>query len=842
MDHSSSSHKSTIQLLAKAWTPQLLQLENNRNSKGYERDCLVAVQRTVPLFLNDAGAASVPFVCRYRNDQVHPLSTLQVHALQSMVTKHERLRPLRTKLLGHINEPILRNRILTSTSRTELTEWYAPFQPPAKGSILERLQTQHPELVDSIDKVWKQDDSGLNPDKTVAGWTKLGPRVAVVQILGSKIASEPNVAQWVNDELKKHCRISTKVVAKKDSSSKNPPDYKKYSETYGDFSRRIVELSHHQVLAIRRGVNEQALKMAFDIDSGKMESHLLWKFRTEHKSPSTTHNEEKDLPSSSTTVPAVLLHNPLLKEAVHDAWTRLLRRRGTKKLWADHCKEAQNRACRVFQENLQRALLAPPHAGPLLALDPGFQAGIKCAILDADGSVKKLDTVRFLGSLRPTALDRLRCLLQEAQALAKSTQTVTIALGNGHGSSECRTLIQDASASEGIPVDLCLVSEAGASVWSVTEQANEEFPDHPPAAIAAISIGRRLQNPLFELVKVPPRSLGLGMYQHDLSETVLDDQLDRTSVDAVAMVGVDVNRGSVSILRHVPGLSGRLSEAIVASRPLKKRSELLAIPGLGPKTYEQCAGFVRVSNGPEALDDTLVHPESYELARWLLRELSWKLDRPVPNLPPRAEWRIAWKDPVAQAAKRFGVSEDRVLAVMENLVDSLSREDPRWKLVEKDSSSPSAGRIESCKPLLPELSDPKRLAEAIAERGGPIRGIVGTVRNVADFGAFVDIGNESDGLLHTTKLGPTLTLRNLMIGQSIGVDVLSVALDTNRISLGLHGCHLEATAPRSHLGQGSGKRGSGGTKRSASKRPAAKKRSNDSSGNPNRHKRRRTGR
>jgi uncharacterized protein len=864
----------TVKLLAEAWTPRLLKLE--RDNTTNQRDaCEAAVQRTLPLFLqvkdNDAyydatTAASVPFVCRYRTDIIHPLTTEQVHLLLSMVGQHESLRNLRNKLLSHFppqrndNEDIavtaIRAKILTSTSKTELDDMYAPFKPAPKGSILERIQSKHPELVDSIETLWNDKSCNkANVAAVVHNWSKLGPREAVVQVLGSKIATEPEITWWVMEELRKYCRVKTTVVATKTTAAKakkGKPENNtratkksvgtssKYSEAYGDFSAHAMSLKDHQVLAIRRGVQEKALKMAFDIDSEKMERHLLWRLRNSNNRNSHTESNSTDFSAGSLMVlpTALLRHHPdsLLKEAIHDAWSRLLRRRGTTRLWAEKCKDAQDRACQVFEDNLQRALLAPPYGipvpRPVLALDPGFAAGIKCALLDSEGSVLKLDTVKFLGSekTKKAAIAKLEGMLREMQSklppssLGKSDdrggnmEQVTIALGNGHGSADSRELILEASTNCGIPLDIQLVSEAGASVWSVTKNAYAEFPDQPPAAVAAISIGRRLQNPLFELVKVPPKSLGLGMYQHDLSEKELDEKLHLKSVDAVAAVGVDVNSGSLEILEKVPGLTASLSKKIIGARPLKKRSDLLKISGLGPKAYENCAGFVRISKGPEPLDDTLVHPESYDLARWLLKEFSWELDNPSNDATiiqhKLDEWRTNGKDSVAKSASKHNVSQERVLAVLDNLVDSMSNEDPRLKLLQSDSSyssksttssslgnaSLSTGLVASCKPLPAELSDMNRLSDLIAEQGGPIRGIIGTIRNVADFGAFVDIGNENNGLLHVSKLGPNLQLQSLLIGQHIGVDILSVSPANARISVGLHGCNLQASAPRNNSG------------------------------------------
>jgi uncharacterized protein len=846
----------------------MLELKRD-NTRNQNDACEAAVQRTLPLFLqvkdNDTyydatTAASVPFVCRYRTDVIHPLTTEQVHLLLSMVGQHESLRNLRNKLLPHFGDEkkdkattAIRAKILTSTSKTELEDLYAPFKPAPKGSILERIQSKHPELFDSIEKLWEDKSCNkANIDAVVHNWSKLGPRDAVVQVLGSKIATEPEITWWMMDELRKYCRVKTTVVAakKKTTAAANAKKGKlenksvgtsnsKYSEAYGDFSAHATSLKDHQVLAIRRGVQEKALKMAFDIDSDKMERHLLWRLRNSNNNYNshTKSNSTDSSAGSSMVLPTALLrHRPdsLLKEAIHDAWSRLLRRRGTTRLWAEKCKDAQDRACQVFEDNLQRALLAPPYGipvpRPVLALDPGFAAGIKCALLDSEGSVLKLDTVKFLGSekTKKAAVAKLERMLHEMQSklppsssLGKESggkggtkEEVTIALGNGHGSADSRELILAASTNCGIPLDIQLVSEAGASVWSVTKNAYAEFPDQPPAAVAAISIGRRLQNPLFELVKVPPKSLGLGMYQHDLSEKELDEKLHLKSVDAVAVVGVDVNSGSLEILEKVPGLSASLSRKIIGARPLKKRSDLLKISGLGPKAYENCAGFVRVSKGPEPLDDTLVHPESYDLARWLLKEFSWELnnssnhdDTTIQHM--RDEGNTYGKDSVAKAATKHNVSQERVLAVLDNLVDSMSNEDPRLKLLQNDSSyassesttsSSSTGLVASCKPLPAELSDMKRLSDLISEQGGPIRGIVGTIRNVADFGAFVDIGNENNGLLHVSKLGPNLQLQSLLIGQQIGVDILSVSPASARISVGLHGCNLQASAPRNNSG------------------------------------------
>jgi uncharacterized protein len=308
------------------------------------------------------------------------------------------------------------------------------------------------------------------------------------------------------------------------------------------------------------------------------------------------------------------------------------------------------------------------------------------------------------------------------------------------------------------------------------------------------------------------------MYQKDLPEKEMDEKLHFVSVDAVATVGVDANSCSVEILQKVPGLT-KLAAKIVKARPLKQRNDLLKVAGLGPKTFENCAAFCRVV-GPEPLDATLVHPESYDLARWLLKELSWKLSQTPKNLPSRSQWKSHWASEIKKGTEKFQVSSERVLAVIDNLVDSMTNVDPRLKETTAKIVS-NAGSTAGCVLLSPELADAEQLKAA-----SPLRGIVGTVRNIADFGCFVDFGAHNDGLLHTSKLGP-LRLQNLLIGQQIGVDILSV--NGNQVSLGLAGLGLQPDPPREAPRRSTSSNNSrkkpepkGGAKRSISTQPRAR--------------------
>ena len=819
-------------LLAKAWTHRILypdeELSNSKNLKAnydVNNEVTRPIKKTIPMLKEPE---SVPFVCRYRTDVIQPLTTKQVHLLHNLVHKHASLHSMRTKLMEHLSlqdDDDVKHQILTSVSKIELEDLYAPFKPPSKGSILERIQSENPELLEVVDNIWISeggDQKWKTPSlKTLLSNPKKYPRDSIIYLFGTKIAAEPKITSLVWDEVNKYGRLKTSLVSSS-SSSTSSSSTSKHSDTYrnyDDFSMPIRYLKDHHVLAIRRGVDQKAVKMTYDIDGVKMERFILHHLIDRSRGSINRSIAPDDLRK----------RRDILIEAVNDAWKRLLRRRVTTRLWSEKCKMAQERSCQVFQDNLRRALLAPPRhpPRPVLSLDPGFKAGIKCAVLEDDGKVYSLDTVKFLGNQRNDGIQKLVQLL-ETTSMVKGNKDakVLVALGNGHGTQDCRKLVQEASAECNIPIEVELVNEAGASVWSVTESALQEFPNEHPAAIASVSIGRRLQNPLFELVKVPPKSLGLGMYQHDLPEKDLDERLHSTSVDAVATVGVDLNSSSLQILQKVPGLK-KLAEKVAKARPFKRRQDLLKTSGLGPKTYENCAGFLRIASGPEPLDNTLVHPESYDIAKSLLKELSWNLEEPQNAVKqiesvPRHEWVSKWEDEVNKTSKKLGASKERTVAVLENLIDSMLKKDPRLEDGERattlESDIGGAGSLESCSLLSPELAENMdRLKSAC-----PVRNIIGSVRNIADFGAFIDFGGENDGLLHVSQLGP-LKLSNLLIGQQIGIDILQA--ENRRISIGISGLNLQPRPNLKGTKQNHGPRRNGttasGSKRSMSTKKAS---------------------
>ncbi|KAL3926533.1 MAG: hypothetical protein SGBAC_013439, partial [Bacillariaceae sp.] len=368
------------------------------------------------------------------------------------MSKHNSLALLRQKLLDALGfsskgkvsrskkDQALAKRIMTSVSKSDLEELYAPYKPPHKGSVLQQIQEEHPKLVEGLEELWlseNHDNPSVSQDLAkINKLCKEYPKEAIISWLGSKIASEPMMGEIVWDQLQRYGRLVTKptfpsTLKKSGKFSSKAKDNAKVYETYHDFSVPLrSSIKDFQVLAIRRGVTQKALRMSYEIDGDKMESSLRYHLRQGAAG--------KDSGSDYALIPAWLKRKDnLLTDAVHDAWSRLLRRRGTQKWWNERCKEAQERACWVFANNLERALLAPPlqPTRPLLALDPGYQAGIKCAVLDASGKVERLATVQFLGKHKDRAVSQLQDLLQTTRAIdpSGSSAKVLVALGNGHG-------------------------------------------------------------------------------------------------------------------------------------------------------------------------------------------------------------------------------------------------------------------------------------------------------------------------------------------------------------------------------------------------------------------------
>lgn len=834
-----------LTLLATEWSRSLLSQTDSRDAAKVAKVSFeAAVHRTIPFLSGGAESAStVPFLCRYRTEVVDPLTTDQVHLLRECVDRHETLRSLRARALKALDEHYgqgvelgkldeeatfdeyreVRRRMLVCTSRSELEELYSPYKPPAKGSLAERIASAHPEIVDLVERFWIGEldyrSDGMKNILRKSQQTKnknssdMSPRECAVNLLATKVASNPLVYDTALGIARRECTISTKgnkgnKTADKKGSAKRTSqgsgsrkaaresNRSKY-EQYFDFSSRALNLKDHQVLAIRRGVTAKELKMSTSLPDTDFVKRRIRGVLLDSVLPRSV-NEQHHQSGAI---------RGILSDVIDDAWSRLLRRRCTTAVWREKVSDAERRGIAVFSENVRNALMAPPQPKltHILAMDPGHRAGTKVALLNPRGEPlndpRALSTVHFLDGKKEEAVSHLVELLKrikqdrdkccDSSFSSSSNEPIVVALGNGHGSDDSRALIEKASSQCSIPIEVIVVDEAGASVWSVTKSAEEEFPGKAPASIGAVSIGRRVQDPMNELVKVPPKSLGLGMYQHDLPEKDLEESLSHASIDAVAFVGVDGNSCSLELLRKVPGLSKRnLAEAVVEKRPLRSREDLKKVRGLGCKTFENCAAFVRMraEDAREVLDTTRVHPESYPIARWLMKTLKCDLRSFPENLPTEDGTEKKGSGLVRKAAELFSVSPSRVESVVDQLHDAVKGVDPRLL---RESSSESNGvegnAFDKCSRLPADLA----VSLIALKQATPVRNVCGLVRNVTDFGAFVDFGGETNGLLHVSQIGPA-GLKNLHVGKRIGVDVISVCSDTRRVSLSLAGLGFEA--------------------------------------------------
>lgn len=456
--------------LSRAWVRDFIP-SSGVASSSIETNVHTAIKRTLPLLSDDP--TSVPFLCRYRSDVVDPLSTKQVHQLSEYIQKYGSLSSLRNKVLDQLKENGCDDisaitRAETTISKTELEDMY--IKPPSKGSLEDRINSEHPHLAAIVDELWRQRQSHDVEDKDLIKRVK--PVDKAVILLANRIASDVSVMDTVMDYSTRRCAISVKQASGNSNKSVGKKSTPSSSfETYYDYKNRIANLRDHQVLAIRRGVDQKALKLNFEIDDGPIDKIINQAVFTKK------HNRQ------------------LYRDAQKDAWSRLLRRRCTSRLWKEASKKAEARSIEVFCDNLWKALLAPPAElngrQAVLALDPGFQAGIKCAILTTSGDVISFDTVKFLGNAKDGGKKKIISLLKKVQLKSDSSRDVLVIVGNGHGTREAKSLLQEAAADAKIAVNIQLVTEAGASVWSVTDLASEEFPGEAPAAIACASIGRR---------------------------------------------------------------------------------------------------------------------------------------------------------------------------------------------------------------------------------------------------------------------------------------------------------------------------------------------------------------
>ncbi|OUQ88466.1 RNA-binding transcriptional accessory protein [Brevibacillus brevis] len=692
------------------------------------------VERTVALL--DEGN-TVPFIARYRKEMTGQLDETQIRAIEERVRYLRNLSVRKEEVVRLIDEQgkltdELRAAIERATKLQEVDDLYRPYRQKrrtratmAKEKGLEPLAN----YLMSLPKTGNPEEEAkpyINPEKGVE--TTEQALQGAMDIVAELLSDDPEIRQWVRQRSVQKGLLLTEQKAEE-------ADEKNVYQMYYAYSEPLKKVVPHRVLAINRGENEGILKVSIEAPVAEI---LAW--------------------MQKRTIPRDTVARDLLTVTVEDAYKRLIAPSIEREVRAELTEAAEERAIHIFAENLRNLLLQPPVKGKVvLGVDPAFRTGCKLAVVDETGKLLEVAVVYPT----PPANKVAEATVKVKQMIETYGVTV-VAIGNGTASRETEQFIATLLKELKREVMYIIVNEAGASVYSASALAKEEFPDLDVAERSAASIARRLQDPLAELVKIDPKSVGVGQYQHDVSQSRLADSLQFVVESAVNHVGVDVNTASPSLLQYVSGISRQVAGNIVKKREeigmFTERSQLKAVPRLGAKTYEQCIGFLRVMDGANPLDKTPIHPESYEATHQLLSMLGISAQEIGSE---NCKERVQSLD-VKETAAKLGIGEP----TLQDIVDSLLRpgRDPRDELP---------------KPLL--RSDVLQLSDLSVGMK-----LQGTVRNVVDFGAFVDIGLKNDGLVHISRLKKGFVKHPLEV-VTVGdiVDVWVVEIDEKRQRVGM---------------------------------------------------------
>ena len=700
---------------------------------------------------------TIPFIARYRKEVTGKLDDTQLRTLGERLTYLRNLQERKDKVLESIEEQgkltkELRARIEAAQTQVEVEDLYLPYRPKrrtragiAKERGLEGLATF---LLDQKTKepVEKEAVRYISSEKEVPDVeTALqGAR----DIIAEQIAENADYKAWIREKTWDQGTIVTaekKARAAKDDApaSKEAPGTaarRDVYEMYFEYEEKLSRMPGHRILAINRGEKEKILTVGITAPSDKIEIYLL----------------NRVTAKTGTDNPHTL---PQIKEAVHDSYTRLIAPAVERELRTRLTEAAEDGAITVFASNLEQLLMQQPIAGKVvLGWDPAFRTGCKLAVVDPTGKV--LDTK----VIYPTApQNRVREAKADLEKLVNRYKVSVISVGNGTASRESEQVITDYIKEHPEQrLRYVIVNEAGASVYSASKLAAEEFPQFDVGQRSAASIARRLQDPLAELVKIDPKAIGVGQYQHDMNQKKLDGALAGVVERCVNSVGVDLNTASAPLLSHISGITAALAKNIVAYREengrFRSRKALLKVPKLGPKAFEQCAGFLRITDGEEFMDSTAVHPESYPAVEQLLKIYGLQKDP-----ASMKALRSAVRNPAA-AAEKLGIG----LITLTDILAELEKpaRDPR-----QDMPAPVLrSDVLSMEDLTPGMK------------------LKGTVRNIVDFGAFVDIGVHQDGLVHISKMSKRFIkhpLEAVHVGDVVEVTVLSVDSKKKRISLSM---------------------------------------------------------
>ena len=684
---------------------------------------------------------TIPFIARYRKEATGSLNDEQLRTLDERLTYLRGLEERKEKVIATIEEQgmltaELKQSILAAETLVAVEDLYRPYKPKRKtratiaqskgltglANIISLQMTNKPITEEALAYV-SEEKEVHSPEEAIAG---------AMDIIAESISD--------NAEYRTEIRNRTMDKGVLITTAKDPEAESVY-EMYYDFSTPVRKMTGYRTLAINRGEKEKFLSVKIDAPVDEIIGYLIREVVV------------RDNPNT----------NDILKDAIVDSYERLIAPSIERDIRSSLTEAAEDGAIKVFGSNLKQLLMQPPINGHVvLGWDPAFRTGCKLAVVDATGKV--LTTKVIYPTAPQNKVEESKKILKD---LIKKYNISLISVGNGTASRESEAIIADLIHELDTKVQYVIVNEAGASVYSASKLATEEFPSFDVGQRSAASIARRLQDPLAELVKIDPKAIGVGQYQHDMNQKKLTEALDAVVEDSVNQVGVDLNTASAPLMEHISGITKTLAKNIIEYREANgrftNRKELLKVAKLGPKAFEQCAGFMRISGGTNPLDATSVHPESYEIAETLIRHLGYSMDDLASG---QLKGITKAAGDIKSLAKELGVGTVTVTDLVKEL--------------EKPARDP---RSEMPQPILRgDILEMKDLKEGMILKG--------TVRNVIDFGAFVDIGVHQDGLVHISQMSDKFIKHPLdvvSVGDIVTVKVMSVDLAKKRIQLTMKG-------------------------------------------------------
>lgn len=717
------------------------------------------------------GGATVPFIARYRKEVTGNLDEEQIRAIYQEWDYGQKLAARKEDVMRLIEEKgkltdEIKMGIINATKLSEIEDIYRPFKEKkktratdAKKKGLEPLaeyllsfplegnvEEEASKYVTNLEGKTPEEIEAMKKEGVIVKNTAEAIKGAK-DIIAEMVSDEPKFRAWIRENFENEAKMKSEV-------KEDAVDEKKVYEMYYDYEEPLKTIKLHRILALNRAEDEKVVKVSIVEDYAKVLDHITG-----------------EIVKAQDSITA-----PYVKEAVQDGYDRLIKPAIVREIRGELKDKAEDQAINIFGENLKNYLLQPPMKGKVvLGVDPAFRTGCKLAVVDATGKLLEKSVMyphqKQKGEVVPPA--RYQAAVDTFCDLINRHNVEVVAMGNGTASRETEAFVAKTLKSIDRDVKYIIVNEAGASVYSASDLAREEFPDFSVEERSAISIARRLQDPLSELVKIDPKSIGVGQYQHDVSQSKLADSLDFVVETAVNQVGVNINTASYSLLKYVAGLNAGTAKKIVAHREENGRFENrndIKVKGVGPKALEQAMGFLRIVDGNEPLDMTAIHPESYEIARAILTKLGF-------------------------TSKDLGSTE------LVEKIKGLTEEEKKAMIEELNVGEYTFQDILDA--FVSPLRDPRDMIEAPVLRGDILElkdlsagmELQGTVRNVTDFGAFVDCGLHDDGLVHVSKMSTKFIkhpLEAVHVGQIVKVWVLDVDLAKGRLQLTM----IDPNAPK----------------------------------------------